>query len=505
VHLGRERLRRRLVLRETPARAAPFINPRGSWGARSPRGSIDEAPNLEVAFVHHSVTTNSYASSDVPGILRGIQAYHMDSNRWSDIGYNFAVDRFGQVWEARSGGPMRAMVGAHAGGFNTASVGVVLLGDHTSTAPTSASISAISDLIGWRFAVADADPRGSYNYTTKTGSSRYSPGTTVNLNRVSSHRDVGETACPGAQVTSGTLNTIRAGVAQRFSSYVGNVPTRWLSSYSRRFADRHGISIGAPDVAAVGAGVEIVVRGLDDQLWRGRLGGGTWSGFAPLGGVLRSAPAITGNTGGAVDVVARGADGALWSKRRTNGWSGWRSLGGRITSAPDIASTPDGGAIVVARGADGALWMRSRSGPAGPWTAWNRIGGGMPAESNVAVVTGFAGSIDVFIQGLDNRLWTRTRALGIWSGWNAVGGILTAGPTASTTAGGVVDVVVRGADSRLWHSRRNGGWSGWRGVTRNPVGSSGGLTASGQGRLELVADTPDGRTFTNFWTSQQGW
>ena len=44
----------------------------------------------------------------MPALLRGIYAYHTQSRGWSDIGYNFLVDRFGTVNDAIAEAARRA-------------------------------------------------------------------------------------------------------------------------------------------------------------------------------------------------------------------------------------------------------------------------------------------------------------------------------------------------------------------------------------------------------------
>lgn len=204
---------RRTVVDAVPLAAAtsigpPFtVNTRASWGARGAKEppSIASA-GLRLAVVHHTASTNAYSASQVPSILRSMQAFHMDGNGWNDIGYNFLVDRFGNVWEGRGGGIDNAVIGAHAGGFNTSSVGVSVIGNFSSTAAPSAARESVSRVVGWRLWAYRVDPTTRVDFTSG-GSTSIPAGQVVNLPRVVGHRDVGQTGCPGS--LHGQLGWIR--------------------------------------------------------------------------------------------------------------------------------------------------------------------------------------------------------------------------------------------------------------------------------------------------------
>jgi hypothetical protein len=42
-----------------------------------------------------------YSASAVPGLVSGTWSFHVNTNGWADIAYNFSVDRFGRIWEGR--------------------------------------------------------------------------------------------------------------------------------------------------------------------------------------------------------------------------------------------------------------------------------------------------------------------------------------------------------------------------------------------------------------------
>ena len=113
-----------------------------------------------MAYVHHTVSLNTYTKAESPAVVRGIQRYHQSSNGWSDIGYNFLVDRFGQVFEGRAGGIDRAVIGAQAQGWNSVSTGIASVGTHTSTDVSPETFNAIASLLGWKLSIHGVPTQG---------------------------------------------------------------------------------------------------------------------------------------------------------------------------------------------------------------------------------------------------------------------------------------------------------------------------------------------------------
>lgn len=204
VHLMSETDRTIRVVKYAVADAAPGIIPRSAWTDAGPAYEpYTIASRLQLAIVHHSVTTNSYGPDDVPQILRGIHAHHVGNNGWNDIGYNFAIDRFGRIWEARGGGIDKAVVGGHAFGWNTGTMGVVFLGDYTRGGldPARRDIAALTALLKWKFnRVHNVDPSGSTVYIPLSTGDRFAAGQPVGCRTLMAHRDVAFTACPGNPV-----------------------------------------------------------------------------------------------------------------------------------------------------------------------------------------------------------------------------------------------------------------------------------------------------------------
>ncbi|WP_336923883.1 N-acetylmuramoyl-L-alanine amidase [Aquipuribacter sp. SD81] len=192
----------------------PTIISRAAWGADESRRRCTPSysKDLVAATVHHTAGTNSYSRSESAGIVRGIYAYHTGSLGWCDVGYNFLVDKYGQVFEGRFGGITRAVRGAHAGGFNDRTMGVSALGNYETASAPSVMVTTIGRVIGWKLGAFGTPATGTVSLTSAGGTSRYSSGTRVSLPRVFAHRDVGLTACPGRNLVS-SMPAIRSTAA----------------------------------------------------------------------------------------------------------------------------------------------------------------------------------------------------------------------------------------------------------------------------------------------------
>lgn len=180
--------------------------------------------DLKGVFVHHTAGTYNYTATEVPAILRGIHAFHVKARGWSDVGYNFLVDRFGRVWEGRAGGIDRAVLGAHTGGFNGRTFGVAAIGDFQRAEPTPELLAGLNAVIAWKFdlpgtvAVHYLDPFDSMILISVGGGvTRFDSGRVVLLLRISGHRDVGQTSCPG-DLLYAELPELRAAVAARLTA-----------------------------------------------------------------------------------------------------------------------------------------------------------------------------------------------------------------------------------------------------------------------------------------------
>jgi hypothetical protein len=188
----------KIPLRRLSIAGSPPIITRAAWQADESirRGTPSYADALRFSLVHHTAGASGSSPAQAAAIVRGIETYHVKANGWNDIGYNFLVDRWGNVYEGRYGGVDKPVIGAHALGFNTGSVGVAMIGTFSSVPPPTAQLTALERLLAWRLDLAHVDPAATV-IVTSGGNSKFSAGTQVALRGVSGHRDTGPTSCPG--------------------------------------------------------------------------------------------------------------------------------------------------------------------------------------------------------------------------------------------------------------------------------------------------------------------
>ncbi|MBV9001509.1 MAG: N-acetylmuramoyl-L-alanine amidase, partial [Solirubrobacterales bacterium] len=205
--------------------------------------------------------------------------------------YNFAVDDFGRIWEARAGGIDQAVLGAQAGGYNAESTGVVVLGSFMSVAPAPAAIAALERLLAWKLSLHGVPALGRVSVVVSTDGASYTafaPGAHVSLPRIAGHRDGDQTSCPG-DVLYARLPLVRSQVAQ----LVGT-PAR--------------LTIAAP-VAPVSPGTPVNVTGRLAEVASG----------APLGGAPLEIRQITGTDTETTLATVTTDGGGNWSYAATPG------------------------------------------------------------------------------------------------------------------------------------------------------------------------------------------
>jgi hypothetical protein len=383
----------------------PVIYSRAQWGADE---SIRDKASLHygdvhAGFVHHTVNANDYTRAEVPGILRSIYAYHVKSRGWSDIGYNYLVDRFGRIWEGRYGGVDRPVVGAHTLGYNDDSFAASAIGNYQIARPSQAMIQAYATLYAWKLSLHGVDASSTHQWVT----SRW-------FEAINGHRDAAATLCPG-QYLYNRIPDIRKLAAQAQRGWSGRQLESDVASTPqpdlvvRRHSDGEAfviptgglISFPKPVTAATGAtgATEAVLTpdltGDDrrDLLLRQPDGNLALRPGTATGGFAATSRAITWFAGkdqivapgdlngdGRNDLAARNpatgafvtflqrSDGSFKHVTLTRSFSGYDL----VTAAGDL--NRDGKADLVARDAAGNLWLLAGTGT-GDFAAPTRLAG----------------------------------------------------------------------------------------------------------------------------------
>ncbi|MPY94711.1 MAG: hypothetical protein GEV08_17100 [Acidimicrobiia bacterium] len=470
----------------------PPIIERAGWGARpAPRG-WDATDDVELAVVHHTADVGpyGYAAEDVPAILRSIQAYHLDALGWGDIGYNFVVDRFGRIWEARDGGLSKPVIGAHASGFNTGSVGVAVLGDFSAVGGDATMVSALSHVIAWKLFLSGSDPMTGARVIARS-TDLYPAGTLVGLPRVVGHGDLNATGCPA--LLRGLLDAVRAEVVARYAAMVGGTdvvpgdgpagPTGaeplagdfngdgrmdvlWEQAGEQDKVLWYGQSSGsfATQVIAADPALEPFLGDFDgdgttdvywwtadgdhDAIWMGQQSG--WPN-------LRAQPVSGDRVPVVFDGDGDGDDDIVWYDPDSGSASVWTSLGPNGFREREERTEPDAEAIVVDHDGDtqdDILWYRSGTHTHEVWISTGRLGF---RAVEAAFPPGLAATVGDFDgDSTEDLLLTGPGGTTIWwQNFATATSLPVAGPfeaaTADMTGGGKHDILLSRADGAVVH------------------------------------------------------
>jgi hypothetical protein len=295
-HVTGKRRRAKRVRAHKSQSSQPAIISRTEWGGDSvPPRAAPQYGEVQAAFVHHTVNSNDYTPEESPGIVLGIARYHRDSNGWNDIGYNFLVDKYGQVFEGRAGGIDQAVIGAQAQGYNSVSTGIACIGTFTAEPQSEAGLEALARLIGWKLSFHGVPTEGTVVVSSRGGASnRYASGTAVTLERIPGHRDGDSTACPGDALYA-QLPDLRA----RATRYAGPLAGITVHASSTRIRSRPVQLSGQlrfPDgssPAGAPLDIEFAVPGAAFARIAGTVCGldGSWATSVPLSvsGLIRAA------------------------------------------------------------------------------------------------------------------------------------------------------------------------------------------------------------------------
>jgi hypothetical protein len=342
----------------------PAIIPRAAWGGDGvkPRAAPDYG-DVQVAFVHHTVSANDYAPEDSAGIVLSMAKYHRDVNGWNDLGYNFVVDKYGQIFEGRAGGVDQAVIGAQAQGYNSHSTGIANIGTFTDVGQTDAALDAMAKLIAWKLPLHGAPVTGQIVLTSGGGDlNRYKSGTPVTLQRICGHRDGDATECPG-DALYGQLPELR----RRTAAIAPTVP---VASVALAMTAPATSVVYGSDLVVSGtlrrgdgspiAGQRVLVQKQGKSGWvtmaratSGDDGGWTASLAWHAAGKVRARAAVTGASASATDGVQVGCTPLLTAKAKTTRVKAGRSLPFSGTVRPLAPVT----VTVEKQGSDGK-WRR---------------------------------------------------------------------------------------------------------------------------------------------------
>lgn len=170
--------------------------------------------------VHHTGDGTVFPKdTDFKELVRYYWDLHVNTNGWSDIGYNWLIDKNGVIYEGRG----NSVLGAHFSCMSSNTTGIAVIGNFEIEEPSTEAINALQELIAWEATDKNiAITNVSYHTSSQ-----------LILDHLSGHRDgnpsnaanscASGTVCPGANLYA-ILPDISSAVSQ-FSCYEESQPT----------------------------------------------------------------------------------------------------------------------------------------------------------------------------------------------------------------------------------------------------------------------------------------
>ncbi len=311
---------------------AGLVVPRSAWNARPTKCTSKDGKKSRMA-IHHTFTPPGTGGS-IEARVRSIQAYHMDTRGWCDVGYHYLVGDDGRIFEGRPA----AYIGAHVSNHNTGNIGVSFVGCFQTgecdsigaMTPSTAALNATRNLLA---ALSDQH------------------GIPLSTSAVKGHmqHSGASTSCPGDRLL-GRIPELLSGAAEPPNPPVAGGPGRVLGVVFDASVTADPAEAGNKRIknAIVSAsdGSTAAVKG-DEALFELELAPGTWTLVATAPGYAPSSRIVT--------VTGPGET--------------WASLGLSPTGAPagnneavltitTTAGAPVADAVVVV----GSAWHRAAGG-----------------------------------------------------------------------------------------------------------------------------------------------
>lgn len=174
----------------------PSIIPRSEWcsvyaDCQDPKYVPEKIYPTHVVL-HHGASPDNY--DDGYRVVKSYWDYHVNSLGWDDIGYNYLVDKYGNIFQGRYNpfGYDVDVKGAHAGSVNGKAIGVCFLGNSDITLASDEQISRLEEFLSWWYNSKEIDPASKEMIINQAATD------TLYLPRLVGHRDVKPaTICPG--------------------------------------------------------------------------------------------------------------------------------------------------------------------------------------------------------------------------------------------------------------------------------------------------------------------